>query len=100
MTEMDIRWRAKKYLWKRMNRTEIALRKARMKKGGSVTWVEEADGYCVEGSGAAIVTMAFTCARIVIENRIGDPMAFVETIRFMAMTEGLRQHDAEEGPAN
>jgi hypothetical protein len=29
----DIRWRAKKYLWKRMNRTEIALRKARMKKG-------------------------------------------------------------------
>ena len=33
MTKMDIRWRAKKYLWKRMNRTEIALRKARMKKG-------------------------------------------------------------------
>ena len=29
----DIRWRAKKYLWKRMNRTEIALRKARLKKG-------------------------------------------------------------------
>jgi hypothetical protein len=29
----DIRWRAKKYLWKRLNRTEIALRKARMKKG-------------------------------------------------------------------
>jgi hypothetical protein len=68
--------------------------------GGSVTWVEEEDGYCVEGSGAAIVTMAFACARTVIENRIGDPMAFVETIRFMVMTEGLGQHDAEEGPEN
>lgn len=33
MTVTDIRWKAKKYLWKRMSRTEIALRKAQKKKG-------------------------------------------------------------------
>ena len=65
--------------------------------GGSVTWDEETDGYCVKGSGAAITCMAFACAEAVIKNRIGDPMAFLQTIGNMVLQEMMGQHDAEEG---
>lgn len=68
--------------------------------GGSVTWVEEMDRYCVKGSGAAIVSMALSCARVVIENRIGDPMAFLQTIGNMVMEEAMGRHGAEEGPVS
>lgn len=65
--------------------------------GGSVTWDDETESYCVNGSGAAIMCMAFACADVVIKNRIGNPMSFVGTIGNMLMQEMMGQHDGEEG---
>lgn len=68
--------------------------------GGSVTWDDEMKGYCVNGTGAAIVSMALACANTVIEKRIRDPMAFLQMIGNMVLEEAMGQHDVEEGPVS